>query len=44
LAAREPDTLRGYIERAQEIAAEADDVETRIEAEALVARLRARLA
>ncbi|HYZ78450.1 MAG TPA: hypothetical protein VE596_13865 [Gaiellaceae bacterium] len=43
-AASEPDTLRGYIERAEELAAEAEDAETRAEAEELVERLRAKLA
>jgi hypothetical protein len=42
-SASEPETLRGFIERAQEITAEAEDAETRAEAEALVARLRAKL-
>jgi hypothetical protein len=42
-AASEPNTLRGFIERAREIAAEAEDAETRAEAEALIERLRARL-
>jgi hypothetical protein len=42
-AAQEPDTLRGYIERAEQLAADAQDAETRAEAEALVERLRARL-
>jgi hypothetical protein len=42
-AAQEPDTLRGYIERAEQLAAEAQDAATRAEAEALIERLRARL-
>jgi hypothetical protein len=42
-SASEPETLRGFIERAQQIAAEADDEETRAEAEALVERLWAKL-
>jgi hypothetical protein len=39
-AAQEPDTLRGYIERAEQLAADPD---LRAEAEALIERLRAKL-
>jgi hypothetical protein len=41
--AQEPDTLRRYIERAEQLAAAAQDAATRAEAEALIERLRARL-
>jgi hypothetical protein len=40
-AVSDPETLRRYVERAERIAAEAEDETTRREAEELIARLRA---